>query len=76
MRIEQVRPGIFRLTLSGLELAALTSSTRWAVEGAKGELTEEAIAQMKKVLKSYDDSLKNMHKERQEKRKPAQAGEQ
>lgn len=73
MRIEQVRPGIFRVTLSGLELAALTSSARWAVEGAKGELTEDAATQLRQVLASYDEATERMHRE---KRKPARAGEQ
>jgi hypothetical protein len=73
MRIEQVRPGIFRLLVSGVELAALTSSARWAVEGGKGELTQEAIAQMQQVLASYDDAVKKMHKSN---KKPARAGEQ
>ena len=73
MRIEQVRPGIFRVTLSGLELAALTTSARWAAEGAQGELTVEAVAQLKKVLAGYDEATERMH---QEKHKPARAGEQ
>ena len=34
MQIEKGRNRIFKLTLSGFELAALISSARWAAEGA------------------------------------------
>ena len=73
MRIEQVRPGMFSLTISGIELAALTSSAKWAVEGATGELTEEALVQLRAVLASYEASVLRMH---QEKRKPTHAHQQ
>lgn len=54
MHIEKKHPRIFRITLSGYELATLVSSARWAAEGAKGELTPEAVSQLKEVLLNYD----------------------
>lgn len=56
MRIEKGRNRIFNLTLSGYELAALISSARWVTEGARGELTAEAISHIKQVLASYDNA--------------------
>ena len=58
MQIKQQRPGIFQLNLSGYELAALIASARWAADGAKGELTPEALEQLKQVLSNYDNAQK------------------
>ncbi len=54
MRIEKERNHTFHLTLSSYELATLISSARWAMEGAKGELTPEAANHLKQVLANYD----------------------
>ncbi|HKX86185.1 MAG TPA: hypothetical protein VJL37_05915 [Flavobacterium sp.] len=54
MHIEKRSNLVFQLTLSGYELATLISSARWVAEGAKGELTSEAILQLKQVVSNYD----------------------
>jgi len=64
MHIEQMRPGIFRVTLSGYELAALSSAARWVVEGAKGEFTPEAIQQLQAVVACYDKAIKRLKEEK------------
>ena len=65
MLIEQVRPGIFRVTVSGYQLAALTSAARWVVDGVKGELSAEAFSQLEQVLKDYDKATLRLQEERQ-----------
>ena len=50
MHIEKRNNLVFHITLSGYELATLISSARWVAEGAKGELTDEAIQQLKQVV--------------------------
>jgi hypothetical protein len=42
------------MTLHAYELATLVAAARWVVEGTQGELTSEAIDQLRKVLASYD----------------------
>jgi len=54
MHIEKRNNLVFHITLSGYELATLISSARWVAEGAKGELTTEAIEQLKQVVSNYD----------------------
>ncbi|GGA66020.1 hypothetical protein GCM10008015_03410 [Flavobacterium palustre] len=54
MHIEKKNNLVFHITLSGYELATLISSARWVAEGAKGELTAEAIQQLKQVVSNYD----------------------
>lgn len=54
MHIEKKNNLVFHITLSGYELATLISSARWVAEGAKGELTAEAIQQLKQVVTNYD----------------------
>ena len=64
MRVEKGHTNIYRLTLSGYELAALISSARWVVQGAKGELTSSAIENLKKILENYDRAMrKQRHKQ-------------
>lgn len=60
MQIKKKNAGIFQVTLSGYELAALLSSARWICDGAKGELNETAIHQLKSVIQSYDLAVKHM----------------
>lgn len=67
MRIEKGRNNIFQLTLSGYELATLISSARWAAEGGKGELTNDAVNQLKKVLENYDNSVNKLQENLQQK---------
>lgn len=54
MRIEEVRPAVFRLTLHAQELSSIVAASRWVVAGAEGELPPEAREQLRKVLASYD----------------------
>jgi hypothetical protein len=67
MRIEKGRNNIFLLTLSGYELATLISSARWAGEGGKGELTNDAVNQLKKVLENYDNAVNKLQDNLQQK---------
>lgn len=60
MKIEQIKPTVLRVTLHAYELAALTSAARWVIEGAEGELPDEAIEQLEKVLEKYDSESKGM----------------
>jgi len=54
MHIEQIKPGVLRITMHTYECATLIAAARWVVEGAKGELPEEAIKQLREVLQNYD----------------------
>lgn len=54
MKIERLRPMSFRVTLHPYELSALVAAARWVVEGAEGEMPEEAHEQIRRVLESYD----------------------
>jgi hypothetical protein len=54
MKIERLKPTVLRITLHSYELAALISAVRWVIHGAKGELPEGAITQLKKILDNYD----------------------
>ena len=45
---------VLRVTLSAVEMATLVSAARWAAEGARGELTPEALAQLRQVVAGYD----------------------
>nr|WP_288832791.1 hypothetical protein [uncultured Flavobacterium sp.] len=54
MHIEKKNNLVFHIMLSGYELATLISSARWVAEGAKGELTAEAIQQLKQLVANYD----------------------
>lgn len=56
MQFERLRPTQFRLTLHVAELAALIAAARWVVAGAQGELTPEALAQLKNVLVRLDEA--------------------
>ena len=60
MQVERVRPMVIRLTLHTYEATALISAARWVVDGADGELSEEALAQLRAVLASYDDALRRI----------------
>jgi hypothetical protein len=61
MLIENERRQVFRLTLTGYELAALISSARWAAEGGKGELTPSAVDHLKQVLENYDKATARLN---------------
>jgi hypothetical protein len=63
MHIERLRPHLLRIDLHALELSALVAAARWAMEGAKGELPEEARDQLGKVLRDYDSEVRRLNKE-------------
>jgi hypothetical protein len=54
MKVEKERPTVFRVTLHAYELSALIAAARWVVEGAEGELSDEALDQLRQVVESYD----------------------
>jgi hypothetical protein len=60
MQIKKGQQNIFQITLTGYELASLISSSRWIVEGSKGELTPEAISNIKQVLNNYENATKKL----------------
>jgi hypothetical protein len=57
VKVEQPRQGVYRLTLHALELTALVTAARWVVEGADGQLPDEARDQLEAVLASYDGEV-------------------
>lgn len=59
MRIRHTRPAVLEVTLHAYELTALIAAARWAVEGARGEMTAEAREQLAQVLANYEAGLKN-----------------
>lgn len=63
MRIESPDPAVFRVTLHAYELSALVAAARWAAEGAKGEVSEEAREQLRRVLRSYDGEVERLDSE-------------
>jgi hypothetical protein len=54
VKLEQVRPDVFRLTLHAYELVALMATARWACDGAKGELPQESVQPLRQTLDAYD----------------------
>jgi hypothetical protein len=60
LRIEPIRPAVFRLTLHAQELSSLVAAARWVVEGAEGELPPEAREQLRTVLASYDEQRRSL----------------
>ena len=61
MRVERLRPTTFQLTLGAFELAALVAAARWVTSGAGGELTAEALQQVRQVLASYDEQWQRLN---------------
>lgn len=61
MRVDRLRPTTFQLTLGAFELAALVAAARWVTSGAEGELTAEALDQVRKVLASYDEQWQRLN---------------
>jgi hypothetical protein len=54
VEIRRPRPGVVEMTLHAYQLATLVAAARWVVEGAQGDLTSDAMDQLRKVLASYD----------------------
>lgn len=64
MRIKQDRPGILNVTLSAYEMSTLISAARWIQDGAKGEVTGEALHGIRQVLADYDRAAKALYPEK------------
>lgn len=60
MKIERTRPAVFTVTLHTYELTALITAARWVVEGAEGELSEEAVDQLRQVVERYDAEVERL----------------
>jgi predicted DNA-binding transcriptional regulator YafY len=54
VKIERIRPMMWRITLHAQELAALIAAARWAAESGENAITSEAQQRLSKVLDSYD----------------------
>lgn len=63
MKVEKERPTVFTVTLHAYELSALIAAARWAVEGGEGDLPEEAVNQLREVIKSYDAEIERLDAE-------------
>lgn len=61
MQIKKEFGNQFSVKLSGYELASLISSARWIVEGSKGEFPEEALHNLKRLLKNYDSAATKLY---------------
>lgn len=57
MLLERPRPTALRVTLSPYEMGTLIAAARWALEGAEGELSDEARARLEQVLRNYDEAM-------------------
>jgi hypothetical protein len=57
LKLERVQPTVYRLTLHAYEAAALIAAARWVAEGSEESPPEEAVAQLRQVLDSYDRAL-------------------
>jgi hypothetical protein len=60
MNIERMNLTVLRITLHTYEMAALISAARWVTEGAEGNLPDEAVDQIEKVLESYDTAKQGL----------------
>lgn len=60
MQIERTRPTVFKVTMHAYELSALIAAARWVVEGAEGEITGEALEQLRAVLDNYDEQARRI----------------
>jgi hypothetical protein len=60
MKVERVRPTVFRLTLHAYELASLMAAARTVAEKGEEELPLDAAEQLRRVLASYDDAVRSV----------------
>jgi len=60
MKVDRIHPTTFQVTLHAYELATLVAAARLIVEGAEGELTEEARLQLQTVLADYDQAFREI----------------
>lgn len=75
MRIEHPKPTVLRVTFHAFELSALVAAARWVVEGAEGELPEEAREQIKQVLENYDREMRRSAESPRPRRSPSENGQ-
>ncbi|MGM0589503.1 MAG: hypothetical protein ACQETE_13865 [Bacteroidota bacterium] len=61
MQIDRLRPTKYRITLHSYDMAALLSAARWVVEGAEGELSDEAKAHLAQVVANYDEAVQQVN---------------
>lgn len=61
MHIERTRSTVFHVTLHAYELSALIAAARWAVEGAEGDMPQEARDQLRNVLENYDAEVRRLN---------------
>lgn len=62
MKIKNLGSSTYRITLHAYELTALISAARWTVDGAKGELPQEARQQLSQILAGYDAEMEQVSK--------------
>lgn len=60
MQLEKITPTRYRMTLHAYELATLVSAARWIADGAKGELSDEVLKQMKSIIEDYDKATTHL----------------
>ena len=62
VRVEQVRPTVFQLTLGAFDLAALIAGARWAAAGGgpRGELPPKTLEQLRSVLDRFDEQWRRI----------------
>lgn len=60
MKIERLRPTVFRVTLHAYEMAALAAAARMVASGAEAgaELNPEIREQLDRVLAGYEEALR------------------
>lgn len=61
MKIKRTRPSVFEVTLHAYELSALLAAARWVVEGAEGDLPEEAVDQLRQVVENYEAETRRLN---------------
>lgn len=57
MKVERIRPAVLQLTLHAYEAAALMAAVRWVVDGSEGELPDEAVDDLRRLLADYDSGV-------------------
>jgi hypothetical protein len=61
VKLEEVRPGVVRLTLHVAELGSLVTAARLVEEGGGARLPSAAASQLADVLRSYDGEVARLH---------------
>ncbi|MGW0732646.1 hypothetical protein [Streptomyces sp. NPDC002851] len=61
MHLEWTRPGVLRATAHAFEFAALVAAARYVAESAPPSIPEEALEQLRQVLRDYDAQAQRLH---------------